>query len=48
MSRAVTVNIGAATTTFIVDGVNYSNNEVGDEIYINKTDEAVFGSKEPL
>jgi len=44
ISRVQTTSVGP-TTTFMVNGVIYINNEIGDQIYVNNREDATFGER---
>lgn len=45
ISRAQTINLGTPTTTFIVNGALYKNNEVGDQIYVADRVDPTFSER---
>lgn len=45
ISRAQTATLGAATTSFVVDGTIFGNNEVGDEILMNDRNQDTYNER---
>jgi len=45
ISRVSTANLGAPTTSFVINGTSFLNNEIGDELVINDSDEATYDER---
>ncbi len=45
ISYATTKSLGSPTSTFVIDGTQWINNEIGDQIYIRDRDEATYAER---